>query len=495
MRTASSGARVAKVIAAALFAAAIPPSALAIDTECPVPVTACSAKEIEAIPVSILANPHWLLQVTPSGYSDFGIFTLPPFPRRDPRAPDGPGPLHEMFSGEWAAAVGYNNQPPIWLERCFRYPEWKTNSNFETVQEALFPDDPDGDGMNEGTSITRNDLLEITIHYDMELIPGGVAMGKGTADTTPLESSNPFALKLTYDLKNISANTLTGVSLYQFSHPHPANAEKPVVSAGYDDVMHATGGLQNYRYDITGFATNSGLADGHPTGSTFNDHVGFSSRTMPPAWGLGTYQGHNPGDPGLPSSGGMKPLRGEHCDVENRMLANERTLLGAEAAGSMRLDLGTLAPNETKSAEVLLTFQSRARGVPATSCLRILDTRAADPRIQITRGACTNPIPTATTWDVVAGSIYDLAVVPGCDPTFDCTQLINLRGLAKGYGLDRITLADDAHVSDTLYYLVRRAGRFTPWGDGNQGPGAPPLRRYYFTPVTAPGVDACDAIP
>lgn len=472
-------------------------SARAGDTMCAPAIRTCTAEEIAAIPVRDISTLLTQIQVTPGGYSDFVIARKPPFPRWDPRTPTGPSPLHEMFSGEWAAAIGYDSLVPIWLEPCFRYPEWRTNSNFSIVEVPDFSTDLDADGIHEGSSLIRNPDLEIRIHYDFQIAPGGVAMGKGLADPGgTYESSDPFVFIQTYDIKNTTSRTLQNVSLYQFAHMHPANAEGAIVDVGWDGSAHAAGLYQNYRYDITGFATNSGLTDNTPTGSTFRDHVSFSSSVMPAAHGLGTYRGHLPGDGGLPSSGGLKPIQGEHCDIENRTLANETTLLQDEAAGSMRFDLGNLAPGATTSLSVMLSFQTRARGIPAASCLQIVNERTADPVIRLTRGPCPRGgTDDSGPWDVMYGSLYDLQLVPGCSPSFDCTALVSPVCIAQGYASNEITVTEDAHLTDALFYLVRPSGRFSSWGSGAPRAGELPIERFFFTPATAPDVDACDVIP
>ena len=51
----------------------------------------------EALAVETLANPDWDITVSEFGYSDLLIYNSGPFPM---------GFLHEMLSGEWAAAIG-----------------------------------------------------------------------------------------------------------------------------------------------------------------------------------------------------------------------------------------------------------------------------------------------------------------------------------------------------------------------------------------------------
>jgi hypothetical protein len=138
-----------------------------------------------------------------------------------------------------------------------------------------------------------------------------------------------------------------------------------------------------------------------------------------------------------------------------------------------------------------------AHGIPAASCLTIEDT-GGGPEIRMAKGACGAGSP-AGPWDVVMGSLSQLELFANCgtigpDP-FDCSMLVDLRCKAHAHDMDRITLDDDAHVLDPLFYLVRASAPFSMWGEGRNPPGGNPMFRFYFTPTTAPDVDACDPMP
>ncbi len=468
--------------------------AVAVDSECPISVSVCTTEELEAIPLSSITNKLWSSTLTPSGYSDLTIRGVAPFPKRDPRTPGGPEPLHEWLSGEFGIAVLIDGVGPIWTEPCFRYPEWKTNSDFTITQAIQSIGDPDLDGLDEADSIVANPNLQIKTTYDMEIVQSGVAMGRGSLAGDAFRLSGPYALKFTYELMNIGPSTITDLRLYQFAAMHPANSETPIVDIVYDSALHATGDFQNFRYDLTATAWNSGLRDNFPTGSMFLDHVNVSASMAPSAWGLGSYRGHNPGDPGLPLSGGFKPVVGEHCDIENKALANETSLLQDEAAGSMRFDLGVLMPGEIATVEILFTAHSEAHGLPADACLRVVDDTGPDPVISLEKGACA-PAAAGGPYDVIMGSLYDLQLSPGCNPSFDCSVIIDAQCIAKGHAFDRIDVDEDAHELDSLYYLARNTGSFTSWGDGLGPIGSMPLSRFFFTYQGASGVDVCDTIP
>ena len=78
--------------------------------------------------MAVLANPDWDITLTEFGFSDLLIYNAGPFPA---------GYLHEMLSGEWAAAIGYDGldtpEAAMWLEPMLLYPNWVTNSTFNVV--------------------------------------------------------------------------------------------------------------------------------------------------------------------------------------------------------------------------------------------------------------------------------------------------------------------------------------------------------------------------
>jgi hypothetical protein len=454
------------------------------DSPCAI-TSVCSEEILQQIPTDTLANLNYSATVTPSGYSDFVIRGVGPFPRVDPRNPGGPAPLHELYSGEFALAVGYNGMNPTFLERCFRYPEGDTQSPFLNLLAPAFDVDSDADGINEGMSRVGNDDLEVTVHYDMDVVLDGVAMGRGLAGGAAYQKSDPFTFRVSYDFRNISGANLTDLSVYKFDHTHPANNETGTDNNFvYDSVMHADGAFQDFRYDFTSFGTNSGLTDGYDTGSQITDHISIQYNLPPADFGMGTYDGHGAGIPS-PSL---------FCTVVNGSpLGGEMSLFGGEVASAARFDLGDLAPDETRSFEMLFTMHSMAEGIDYTGCLRLNETApGSQPTIGIEKGACTDQSSLAGTYDIVSGSLAELSFVDECNPgVFDCTALVNLVCLEKGYGFDRKTLMEDAHLLDARFYLVRPESRFSSYGMGRQLDGFP-VERFLFTPSTVPDLDVVD---
>lgn len=463
-------------------------------------------------PVVVYANPHWSIQLTSFGYSDFVIYQLPPFPRWDSRDPLGPAPIHEMFSGEWAFAIRYNGTV-IWLEPCFLYPDWATNSNFTVEMPISFTMDTDGDGVFEGSSVISNGTVRITIEYDFELATDGTnygtAMGLGAKGTmaNPFRLSDRWVLIQRFTIENISGGMLNDVSLYGMAVPHPANTEYAGTSGAYDWTLHSSGGFMDYFWDVTAQATNSGLIDGYATGSMFDDAVTYSINVAAGAWDIDTYKGHQFGDDGLTTDpndanmNGLKPLEGTHCNIENQALNNATHLTDVEFAGGFRLDAGDLADAATWLGDVLLAVDSKASGKPSQACGHLTEAGGGDPTLMMSKGLCPTPIATTLPYDFAMGSKYDLSRVSPCGSgpmgDFDCTALVNLRCKARAYSMDAIQLDDDAHETDLLFYLARVSQVNGGYGMGtNLYTTMNPLLRFYFTSQTAP-IDVCgpDASP
>jgi len=451
------------------------------DRACPSPVAQiCSAEEIEAIPTATLANLNWAIQATPSGYSDFIVRGEGAFPQTDPRT--GQPNLHEFISGELMMAFSYNGQSPMWSTRCPRYPDWKVPGyNYQILQAPSFTEDPDSDGLNEGTSMFGNSDIEYTVQYDMDLLDEGVAMGIG-AD---YKLSDRFALKMTYEVYNPGPNPITDFSAFLLFHGHPGNTEIGNSNAVHDEMSYLSGALQGYRYDSTAYAEDvSGLIDNFASGSMISDYISVQSMDAAIEYGAGPYNGHGAG----------QPASGEHCEIEAGALGMEMSIMGAEASLSRKWSLGDIAPGEMKSFDFLITQRSESKGIDRGNlCLRWqFDFDQTNPNLMLTHGACDTPA-AGTPVDIVSGSISKLAVVPDCDPTFDCTQLTDLSCVRTNYSLDRLTVDGHGHPQDARFFLARDASRFTTWGDGHLTGRT--LRRFLFTPSTAPGLDVVDACP
>ncbi|RME74292.1 MAG: hypothetical protein D6776_05495, partial [Planctomycetota bacterium] len=304
-------------------------------------------------------NPDWEIALTDAGYSDFLLY-----------GGDFPSPfLHELISGEHAAAIGYGRNgvalAPKWLERDFLYPDWTTNSDFAVVEPIQFGApgagtldpfdplaDPDGDGLVEGFSVIANADVEILITYDFIDTVTGTPMGIGSGSV----SSNRYVLDQSYRVKNLSpVDSLTDVRFYQMLHGHPANTEWPGVTAVHDTAVYGPAPLDAFHYDITETAENTGALDGTPTGWKFRDYIGIAAASAPDAYGLGVYPGHGPGKP---ISDVLTAIEGDGGTPGD--LTGNGTLFGPEeVAGFLRWDVPSLAPGAAVTFDIVLSVQSQ----------------------------------------------------------------------------------------------------------------------------------------
>ena len=294
-------------------------------------------------PAYNISCPYWYIEVNDAGYSDWMIQT---YPGQE---------SHENLSGEWAAAIYYDGietpgHQTMWLTQWFSCPDFQTNSNFETVQSLQTWDDPDNptEGNDTGYSIISNGKLEIKILYNMIKTETGVACGLrpgGEGDTQPIYSG-PYVLEVTYEIKNITNETLNNVRFYQFLHAHPNDNYESENFGVYDPTFYNEGALPEYHYDITQY----GLSIWNKPGS---DITGFSSKEPPDFWGLGEFEGH-----------GGEPETGLHINIYNNNLPNNFQIGPAQVAGAMGWLIGSLAPGQVYTKKVLLYNGYTIAGIP-----------------------------------------------------------------------------------------------------------------------------------
>jgi len=313
----------------------------------------------EALAVETLANPDWDITVSEFGYSDLLIYNSGPFPM---------GFLHEMLSGEWAAAIGYDGldapEASMWLEPNMLYPDWTSNSAFSIDTALTDLGDPDGDGLPEWYSVISNGFVRIEIDFDMEDTVTGTPMGLRGGSYI---MSNRYVLRQTYRVTNSSNAPIKNIRFYQMLHGHPANAETPSVFEVYDPDLHPAGALPSFRYDITQYVTNTGAPNGLMTPFKFTDHVSMHSEVPPDDWGLGHYRGHGPSKPVDTDVEPDGDGDGIHFEVERDSLENELQYGPDEVGGAMRRDHGSLDVGESISFEFMLTVRSEAEQRPLFS--------------------------------------------------------------------------------------------------------------------------------
>jgi len=281
-----------------------------------------------------LTCPYWDGTFDAAGFSDDVWWGNSPY---------HPHSRHELLSGEWAAAIYYDDistEPnAMWLTDYFIFPDWDTNSNFQIQANCSRWNDPCNpvSGYDTGQSKIINSEIEVTIDY--EIVDLGSAFYSPTVYSEPNESpaiakSERYVLLKTYTIKNVKASgDITGLEFYQMIHSHGADEYAAVVHCSYEDI-DVNDPLQNYtpynpihtagkfRYDITQW---NNIDDPEAT-KTHVDWVGFSSTVEPNVIECGYYEGHSPG----------KPPTGTHISVEERSLDNNDYSYG-ETAGGFRI--------------------------------------------------------------------------------------------------------------------------------------------------------------
>jgi len=275
-----------------------------------------------------LSNPSWEIQLTSAGYSDYLGDHTPGFLGR------------EYLSGEWGAAVGYTKAGttvnPIWLERNFIYPDWTTNSDFDTTTAINGSD-------TSATSVIANSDLQISQNFQIVDTLTGTPMGITAASAFGAGKallSNRYALLQTYDITNTSGSSISNLQFFQFLHGLESQ------SGVYDNRSYL-GAYSDYRYDVTLGG------DGGAAGQF--DYIGFSSKIAPSAFEIGRYGDESNG---VDNHTVGKPSVGTHLSVEDNDLKNTDSFAPTTrwVSGAERWDLLDLAAGETKTFDVLLTI-------------------------------------------------------------------------------------------------------------------------------------------
>jgi hypothetical protein len=290
----------------------------------------------EYMTVGTLSNPIWYIALDAGGYSDWLIYSHD-------------GVSHEQLSGEWAAAIQYDdidtpNGEAMWLTPNFICPSFGTNSTFTELGQFTTWDDPNNPvvGQDSGSSSIVNGDVLIDIAYQM--LDAQTAMG--------LRSPNPqlsgrYVMLQTYTITNISDVSLENLDFFQFLHGQPNDSYAATNYGVYDSTAYAIGDFQAFRYDVTQWGEQFVW---NLPGSAI---IGFGSEQQPAAFGLGDFPGHE-----------GRPPTGLHVDVENDSLPMNHSYGPAEIAGAMKWALGALAPDASTSITVLLSNGSTEEIIP-----------------------------------------------------------------------------------------------------------------------------------
>ena len=306
-----------------------------------------------------VANPNWNITLTDYGYSDFLLDNTPGFEGR------------EYLSGEWGAAVAYsvggNAVSPRWLEPNFLFPDWATNSDFHVVT-PIAQTGLNADGLPIAQSVIANNDLRITLRFEMIDTVVGTPMGTKAASAGGDASflhSNRYVMKQTATVLNISGSSITGLGFYQLLHG--LSSQRGV----FDNRPHA-GILGEFHYDTTLSGVDPWSAGAGTSSAGLEDYIGFHAINAPSAHEIGHYgiEGNGVDDHGL-----GKPSDGVHLSIENNWTgAPYDTRQGTDffepqkawLAGAQRWELGTLAPNQSVSIDVLLSILTGTSVTPGT---------------------------------------------------------------------------------------------------------------------------------
>lgn len=338
-----------------------------------------------------LTTPNWQILLTDFGYSDVFWERKPHWLRAYPWSYSYF--WDEVLSGEWAAAIYYDQIPTpaiamgpnaglpqtMWLEPNFLYPNWVTNSNFFVVTPIAtwnrghlpLP------YFDTGYSCISNGQVRIEIDY--LVWNNQTAMGR-CAGVWPWPwvsyvRSDPYILQQKYKITNVTSMGLTNLEFFQFLHGHPGTHETVGFYGDWEVYdpnrkFLAWDNWDIYHYDITQWGRKY-LYMWPWLYAYWNwwnyDYVGFHSRVQPNTgrspspWGLGEYRGHAAGKPARP---------GVHWDVEEDNLQprgpactlypSSYPVFGRQVAGAETWKLAaSLPPSATVNHDVLLSISNQ----------------------------------------------------------------------------------------------------------------------------------------
>ncbi len=235
---------------------------------------------------------------------------------------------------------------PVWLETEFVFPDWTTNSDFVVVNPIAGTSAFNSDGFEIFESIIMNSDLEITITNQMLDTLTGVKQGIAPSSDGPPGSSKTstrYVLKQSYDIMNISGETITDINLFQFLHA--LEGEEAI----YDDRDYG-GAFGEYHYDITEI--------GESIFGEFNhkDYIAFNSAIEPTAWEVGHYgiEGIDGHEIGKPSAGVHHSVEGDILNGLDYFKPDVRWVSGAQKF----LLSSSLEGGSTTNFDVILSLQT-----------------------------------------------------------------------------------------------------------------------------------------
>ncbi|MDO9694310.1 MAG: FlgD immunoglobulin-like domain containing protein [Candidatus Latescibacteria bacterium] len=343
--------------------------------------------------IAWLTCPDWRMQVDDYGYSDYLESYRPRWPVAWPWSWSWGSDF--WLSGEWAAAISYDQIPSpaiaqgpnaglpqtMWLEPNFVAPAWNTNSGFwvlgpvQSWNRGHLPPPY----LDTSASTITNGQVVININSIIVDNPAGMSLGRCSSWPYPWNSyveSDRYILHVTYTIRNVSGQVLTNVEFAQFLHGHPGDHNENAMMGDwevYDPFRkwRPMDAYDNFHYDITQWGSQylNTWPWYQPYWGNWSTHfIGFAasvpptSQRSPSPWGLGVYNGHNPGKP---------PRPGVHWDVEEHNLnpvgppctlyPPGYPVFGQQVAGAENWYLDpAFEPNEVLVHEVVLGMAIRA---------------------------------------------------------------------------------------------------------------------------------------
>jgi len=383
-----------------------------------------------------IENPNWEILVDEYGYSDLAYDLRPAYQWR------------EYLSGEWAAAVSYTinsaETPPTWLNPDFIYPDWQANSDF--VIESIPGASTNAYGFRVFRTVINNAALRIQITSEMLDSTNGIPQGVSPR-SNPVRSctiSDRYVFRQSFQIENISGETLTGFKFFKFIHSFQASA------AVYDDRDYAPA-LNGYHYTISQQGYDIRWVGSSLLKAVHFDTVSLHARVPPNAWEVGYYgiegtDGHE--------YGSGKPSVGVHWSVEADSLSGLDSFNPGEkwVSGAMRFNLGTLTANASTNIEFLMSL----RTLTAAQAGRWVAWGNNDS------GQCNAP--TGTICQVAAGGNHSLALR-------DDGKVIawgdNSHGQTNVPGTLSNVVAISAGTNHSL--ALKSDGRVVAWGDNSFG--------------------------
>lgn len=288
----------------------------------------------------------WEIYLDDYGYSDYLGYSYPG------------APLHEMLSGEWAAAikyVGIETWPKaMWLTHNFICPDWVTNSNFWVVQ-PMTPTGP-----NQVTSIIQNPQVQIEIIATMYCSQTAMGITPDPNTGNFVVSDSCFMVQ-DYIITNISGGPIEDLYFCQFLHGHPGDKYDPVVMGVYDSDFYPITdpefpNSQAYHYDIT-LWTDVTWGD-----EEYTEYIGFGAIEQPTSYDVWHYRNPNPDNTGPYGCSGGRPADGLHVRQEDNNLQNVSSWGPDQTAGAEEWYLGTLHVDHSVTVSVLLSVAAMPKG-------------------------------------------------------------------------------------------------------------------------------------